>query len=34
MGENVALRTALESTQRLVRTRTIRIRRERLEDDN
>jgi hypothetical protein len=34
MGENVALRTALESTQRLVRTRTIRIRRERLDDDN
>jgi len=33
LGENVALRTALESTQRMVRTRTIRIRRERLEDD-
>ncbi|HYV56139.1 MAG TPA: hypothetical protein VE911_01285 [Candidatus Nitrosopolaris sp.] len=34
LGENVALRTALESTQRMVRTRTIRVRRERVEDEN
>ena len=33
IGENVALRTALDSTQRLVRTRAIKIRRERPDDD-
>ena len=33
IGENVALRTALDSTQRMVRTRAIKIRRERSDDD-
>ena len=33
IGENVALRTALDSTQRMVRTRAIKIRRERPHDD-
>ena len=33
IGENVALRTALDSTQRLVRSRAIKIRRERVDDD-